>query len=241
MLTLWITVLLFESVLCWLLWLMRIDRTYPAFTYFITFQIIESVTLLGMRDYPATFFYAFWMMTAADSIFKLWIVIELFRSVYRSELISWHEVTRFYMLVTVIALLSFALAFRFPSQYPVRLMAVIRTAELGANLAVCVAFVALLAGAWWEGLYWMNRARGIGYGLMLYLPLRVVIAAISSSAWRRTITVLNWVDLFAFLGAVLTWIVFFARPEVTRAKVSVAQLRDRIRELSQSNGTEVFR
>jgi hypothetical protein len=241
MLTLWITVLLFESVLCCLLWLLRIDRTYPAFTYFITFQIVESLSLFALRDDPAAFFYTFWMMTAADSIFKLGIVIELFHSVYRKDLIEREVVRRFYMLVVIIGMLSFALAFRFPSQYPVRLLAVIRTAELGANLTVCVAFVALLAGAWWEGLYWMNRARGIGYGLMLYLPLRVVIAAISSSAWRRTITVLNWVDLFGFLGAVLTWIVFFARPEVTRAKVSVAQLRNRIRELSQSNGTEVFR
>lgn len=241
MLTLWSAVLLLESLLCCLLWMMRVDRHYPAFTYFITFQLVESFALLFMRDYPAVYFYTFWMMAAADSVFKLWIVMELFRSVFQRDLIELTEVIRFYMLIAIIGFLSFALAFRFPSQYPVRLMAVIRTAEVGANLTVCVAFVTLLVAAWWEGLYWLNHARGIAYGLMLYLPLRVIIAAISESAWRRTVAVLNWIDLFAFLGALLTWVTFFVKPEVIRAEVSTIEIRNRITAFRQSNIARVLK
>jgi heme exporter protein D len=241
LLILWFAIVLIEASLCGLLWMLRQQRVYPAFTYFISFQVAESFGLFALQGHDETYFYAYWISAAVDVVLKLALVIEIFHSVYQKQLIEREVIRRFYYLLTVIGLLSFALSFRFPSQYPVRLLAVIRTADTGASLALCVSFLAVVAGAWWDGLYWLRHACGIGYGLLLYLPLRLVIKVISLSADKRTIAVLNWVEMLAFLGTLLIWTRTFIMPEVVRATVSAEVLRQRVRELKQSDISKALR
>jgi hypothetical protein len=229
LLTLWFVLFLTESLLCFLLWVLRQHRSYPAFTYFITFQVIEAFALMTLYGHDdRLYFYAYWISAAVDVVLKLGLVVELFHAIHRSH--RRDAVARFYLLIAALGLFSFALSFRFPSSYPVRLMAVIRTADTGASLMLCLVFIALLLGAWWEGVKWLRRPAGIGYGLLLYLPARLLIKALTQSAGRNTVAVFNWLEMFLFLGALLVWLRTFVVPEVRLIRFSAETLRQRVRE-----------
>lgn len=224
MLTLWIITVFVEAALCGLLWGKQQQRVYPFFVWFISFQIAECAVLLMLRHDAFWYFYAYWIAAAVDVVLKLLVLIELFHNVYQTELLERVVIWRFYVLLGGLAALSFVLARTFPSRYPVRIMAVIHTADAGACLMLCLTFVAILIGARAEGVYWLNRSLGIGYGLLLYLPLRALIDVIEMPARRELITKLNYAELAAFLGALLIWLRFFIRPEVQLVKVSTAEI-----------------
>lgn len=234
MLTLWLATILAKAVLCAILWFKRQVRVYPYFVAWVTYQLVESGALLCMDRRGALYFYTYWITAAVDVLFKLAVLIELFHNVMQTELCERIIVRRFYALVVVLAAVSFALAFAFPSHYPVRLMAVINTADAGASLMLCLIFIAILIAARRERVYWLNRSLGIGYGLLLYLPLRALIDVIEMPARRALITRLNYAEMFAFLGTVLIWITFFVRPEIQPVQVPAAVLEQYAASLKRS-------
>jgi hypothetical protein len=223
-----------KAILCGLLWRKQQQRVYPFFVAFITFQVAESMALLPFARDSATYFYIYWVTAAVDVVLKLLVLTELFHDVYQAELLERVVVWRFYALLTILAAVSFALAFTFPSHYPVRMMAVIHTADAGACVMLSLGFVAILIGARIEGVYWLNRSLGIGFGLLLYLPLRALIDVLEMPARRVLITRLNFVEMTAFMGSVLIWTKFFVRPEIEPVKVPAAVLANYAASLKQS-------
>lgn len=224
MLTLWLAVSLLKFGLCVLLWRTRQDRVYKYFTWWITFDVAEGMALLFLWQFPALYFYTYWLTAVVDVLFKLAVLVELFHDVIQAELVERAVVLRFYALIVMLGAVSFALALAFPSHFPVRLMAVIHTADAGACLMLCLIFIAILVVAKREGVYWLNRSLGIGYGLLLYLPLRAAIDVIEMPARRALVARFNYAELFAYLGALLIWVRFFTRPEIQPVHVPAALL-----------------
>lgn len=229
----WIFLVLLEVTLATLLWLLRQDRRYPAFTYYVSFQLVEALALIAcyFLRLDAAYFYTYWITFAVDVLLKLAVLIELFHRGFQTELMERYVVRRFYVVVGIVVLLSFFLSLRFPSLYPNRLMAMTRTADTWASLGLCAVFAAIVLGAMWEGVWWLNRPRGIALGLMLYLPLRLIARLAAHSADQRTVYWLNWVEVVAYLGAMLVWIRTFVVPEISRIKVSAEALRQYVRDL----------
>lgn len=236
MLTVWFFLLLLESILTLLLWMTRADRSYPAFTCYVTFQVGEAFALQACYylHLGAAGFYVYWISFAVDVVLKLAVLIELFHRGLQTELIERQVVRRFYWTVGVVALVSLLLSRHFPSAYPNRAMAVARTADTWASLGLCLVFVAIVMGAFWQGVWWLNRPRGIALGLMLYLPFRLIARLAVHSAGRRTVYWLNWIELVSYLGTLLIWIRAFVVPEVHLIEVSAEELPKRVRELQTS-------
>lgn len=213
---------------------MRQDRVYKYFTWWITFDVAEGMALLLLWQFPVVYFYTYWLTSVVDVLFKLAVLIELFHDVIQAELIERAVVLRFYALIVGLGAISFALAVAFPSHFPVQLMAVIHTADAGACLMLCLIFLAILILAKREGVYWLNRSLGIGYGLLLYLPIRAVIDVIELPARRALIARLNYAELVAYLGALLVWVRFFTRPEIQPVHVPADVLAQYAASVKQS-------
>lgn len=198
-------------------------RTHGAFTIWIVFGAAELITLLWLPNPSAQYFYVYWCSAAADVVLKCAVVVELFRNVYQVDLAEASQVRRFYASFAVIALGSVALCFAYPDKSPVPMLRWIATADKGASLMLCICFVAVVIVS--RGLLWLNRDFGIGAGLVVYLPVKLTISMIVASKGKAITVGLNIVEMCAYLIALITWITFFVRPEITLVSVQLTDLQ----------------
>jgi hypothetical protein len=221
---LWYISTLFQIALLALLFVKRQDRVYPAFTIFIAISCSENVTLFLFRYSPAAYFYTYWVATGVCALLKCGVLVELFFKAFQPETMERGAIRRLYTVQGILVATSVAAAFIYPSDYPVRLMAIIRTADMGASLMLSLSVIALIVALRIEGMYCQRRTRAIALGLLLYLPLDAIVVAFKGHAWPDVIARIRWIEVVGFLGTLILWMRAFARPEVARMSVPVKAL-----------------
>lgn len=230
------TVLWFFSVavhisLVVLLFAKRQFQRYPAFVSFIAISCSENVTCALLRHNPEAYFYAYWVGELLCACAKIWLLVELFQSACQTEIMEKVAIRRFYVVQAFLIGGSAALAVLFPSRYPVAMMAIIRTADTGASLALCLMLFAVLVTSHIEGTFWLRRTFGIGFGLLLYLPIKVAVVMLKGAHGPALISSIRWIEVGSFLGALILWTISFLRPEAGRTIASVEALERRASEL----------
>ena len=201
-------------------------RQFPVFFAFIIFHIVESVLLFSISKYGGhrDYFLAYWSGAFFDYALQIALIFEIAPIVLRPTGTWVSDARRSFLLWSALGLLLAAtFAFHLGSPYAKGLDLWEERVTLLTSLLTCELFAAMIVTANRLGLQWRSHVVALGQGLTLWSLLNLGSDILHVLAgWNRDFTLYDGIRKFAYLGALLFWIVSFWLPEKERAPLSPA-------------------
>jgi hypothetical protein len=199
-------------------------KSFPIFTSFVIYQIIETVALFSIHktgDRHA-YFFAYWGSAIGGYVFQLALVYEIARHVLRPTG-RWIEKARLFLFVwsglglLVASLFTLMLPFTGKSSTELWL---IRSSIL-TSLLTCEVFLAVSVSANQLGMQWRSHNMALGEGLTVW----AVVALLGDlghfvTGWNPGARGFVDVQSSAYIATVVFWAVAFARQERQREPLS---------------------
>ena len=211
------------ALLLVLVWKRR-SRQFPVFTALIAFQACVTILLFLISRYGSHHIYvlAYWVTDFPDYAFQVALIFEIARIVLRPTGTWVSDARRSFLLWGAFGLLlAVALSFGLGSPGARGLDLWEERTTLFTSLLTCELFAAMIVSANRLGLQWRSHVIALGQGLTLWALLTLgseVLHVITG--WQRDFTLYDDIRDFAWLGALLFWIVSFWLPETERAPLS---------------------
>jgi hypothetical protein len=226
----WLSGLLGNLALLFVLFFRRRARSFPLFTAFLCASVLKTVVLYliypnsNRRSYSYAYFYTYWGFAALDLFLELGVVYEIASYVFR-PLGGWAvDVRR--RLVGLIALsvcVAMALAWlSSPRAYEWREALVMRGSLFSAALFAEV-FVGMTALSVTAGLPWRTHAARIAQGFGIYSIFCIVVEAGNSYFGLANGTTASMTmtraRMMLYLFCLVYWIVTLWRAEPQRERL----------------------
>ena len=202
----------------------RRARSFPVFTAFIAFHVAETVFLFQIsRHAPQhAYFLAYWGAAFLDYTLQAVLIFEIARTVLRPTGTWISDARRSFFLWSTFGLLFAAIfAFNLGSPYAKGLDLLEERITLFTSLLTCELFAVMIVTANRLGLQWRSHVMALGQGLTLWSLLNLGSDVLHVLAgWKRDFALYDGIREFAYLGALVFWIVSFWLPEKQRAPLS---------------------
>ena len=199
-------------------------RTFPVFTSLILFQAVVTVVLFAISQYGAKGAYgrAYWTTAVIDFGFQLGLLYEMASIVLRPTGTWVRDARNSFLLwsgFAVVVALSASVAISPPASSTLSKLQV--RGVIFTSLLVCEIFLAMIAAANRLGLQWRSHVMALGQGLTMWAMSALISdAAHIALGWDRNSSVLDYIRMAFYLGALVLWIVAFWLPERERAPLS---------------------
>ena len=195
-------------------------RTFPIFSFWIGFQVALTIALFEVYRHGSLGLYRWTYWTAAfiDIALQLGILWEVARIVLRPTG-TWVRDARSFFLTFGIAgtVIAMGLAFALHPAARSSLAAWELRGEAFSSLLICELFVALLFASSRLALVQRHHVMALAQGLTVWALLSVgTDVAKNYISTGPVFTQLDHVRIFAYLGALVYWIVIFWLPEPQR-------------------------
>ncbi len=201
-------------------------RQFPVFSTFIAFHIFVSTLLFFVSKHGGDhgYFVAYWSAAFFDYALQVALIFEIARIVLRPTGTWVSDARRSFLLWGIFGLLlAAAFAFNLGSPYAKGLDLWEERVTLFTSLLTCELFAAMIVTANRLGLQWRSHVVALGQGLTLWSLLNLGSDVLHVLAgWKRDFALYDGIREFAYLAALLFWIVSFWLPEKERAPLSPA-------------------
>lgn len=214
-----------QVVLLFVLLFRKRWREFPVFSLWIAFElIVNSIGLFAIYRYGSHTLYswAYWVAAFLDIAIQLAVVWEVAHIVLRPTG-TWVKDARalFVGLGVVGTLVAMGLAIALHPAASSSLNAWELRGEAFSSLLICELFVALLFASSRLALVWRHHVLGLAQGLAVWALISIGTDVAKNYISRGTLFAhLDHVRIFAYVGALVYWIVIFWLPEPVRQPLS---------------------
>jgi hypothetical protein len=199
-------------------------RTFPVFTSFIAYKTMGTVVLFVTLHYLGThaYYLGYWILSPGDYALQIAVIFEMARNVLRPTG-TWVRDARAYFLLwsavgTLIAV-GLSLTIRPPGVRGLDLWST--QATVCTSLLTCATYLAMSASANRLGLLRGTHVMALGLGLAAWALIALFGNIVHLAlGWKPNYRVFDYVEMFAYLGSLLFWMIAFWRPERKRAPLS---------------------
>jgi hypothetical protein len=185
-------------------------RTFPVLASWCLFSIASTIALFFIYREGSHRVYAiaYWIVDGFDALLQIGVVAEVARIVFRPRGAAGKHRSWFLPLILGAALIAFAIVRWI---HPVSLTRVgiweIR-GDLFTSLIVSGTFTAVLLMSQRQGLHWRSHVMSIGYGLMVWAVVTLIIGLLHGYWGRYTHYLgIEHLRMLVYLGILLYWIV----------------------------------
>ncbi len=213
------------ALLC-VLFFRRRYQAFPVFTSMIAFQILLSLVLFLVSNFSSHHAYVlvYWIAAPFDYAFQVALIFEIAHIVLRPTGTWISDARQSFLLwggfgLLLAAVLSFSLS-------APGVQGLYRWEEritLFTSLLTCELFAAMIVSANRLGLQWRSHVVALSQGLTLWALLTLGSNVLHVVAgWKHDFALYDGIREFAYLAALVFWIVSFWLPETERAPLSPA-------------------
>jgi len=234
-LLLWLTPAVMESVIAMAIIYRRLWRNLLIFSSYLIFEIIRTSFLFLERNNEVSYFYAFWITEALDSLAVLCVIKELFDNAFQRHLgLQRLGNVLFQWSIVILIIAALLIASTSPGGDVKKLMAGIVTLKRFVTVVQSglLGFLFLFAFAF--GLGWQHYATGVCLGFGIYGI--VELAMVSARAYYGTsfTPIFNWVMMSVGNCCVFIWAVYFVLPQPKQAIQSPLHVNNRLEEWNEA-------
>lgn len=245
--TLWAAGPVLNAALFGVICLRRRLRTFPVLASWCVFTILSAIALFFVYRLESHHVYAiaYWIVDGLDALFQIGVVAEVAHIVFRPRGSPGKNRVWFLRLITLGAILAFATVWWI---HPTALTQVgvweIR-GDLFTSLIVSGTFTLVLLLSQKQGMHWRSHVMSIGYGLMAWAVVTLIIGLLHGYWGRYTHYVaVEHIRMFVYLAILCYWIVALWRNEPEREfpslemRNAILQMTDKVSyDLAQVLGT----
>jgi hypothetical protein len=160
--------------------------------------------------------------SADDAVF-----VEVFTAVFHpystlpKGTLRWFRIAFGFLLV-----LGAVAVLYFPSAGPKDFTNTVIVLNRSASIIFSGAFGFTALASFYFGIPWQQRTYGIGTGFLLFMAVDLFAASLSAHYGPNVADALSTVTMLGYSLAVITWLLYFAKPEAPGRALSMEQLRD---------------
>jgi hypothetical protein len=231
---LWAAGPLLNAALFCVLCLRRRLRTFPVLGSWCVFTIVSAIALfLIYRQAPHRMYaIAYWSVEAMDALLQIGVVAEVAHIVFWPRDANKKNGAWFGRLTTTGALIAFAVVLWIHPASPSRAGVWEIRGDLFTSLIVSGTFTLVLLMSQRQGLHWRSHVMSIGYGLMVWAILGLILG-ILHGYWGRQghYLGLEHARMLVYLCILVYWMVALWRDEPEKEQPS-SEMRDAILHLT---------
>jgi hypothetical protein len=228
---LWAAGPLLNAALFCVIILRRRLRTFPMLASWCMFTIASAAALFITFRIGSdhTYAVAYWIVEGLDAILQIGVIAEVAHNVFRPDA---GESLQFVRLIALAALISLGIVWWIHPTSATHADVWEIRGDLFTSLIVSVTFARVLLTSQRQGLHWRSHVMSIGYGLMTWAVVTLIIGLLHGYWGRYTHYVgVEHVRMFVYLSILCYWIFALWREEPEREQLS-PELRDAILHLT---------
>jgi hypothetical protein len=231
---LWAAGPLLNAALFCVICLRRRLRTFPVLASWCVFTIASAIALFFIyrRESRHVYAIAYWGVEGLDALLQIGVVAEVAHIVFRPRGSAKKNGIWFAPLIVGAAVVAFSIVrWIHPAALtPVGVWEI--RGDLFTSLIVSGTFTAVLLMSQRQGLHWRSHVMSIGYGLMIWAVVTLVIGLLHGYWGRYTHYLgIEHFRMLVYLSMLCYWIVALWRNEPEREPVS-PEMRDAILHLT---------
>ncbi len=201
--------------------LKRRVRSFPIFTCWTLYQVIETIALFltGKGGSSHAYFLAYWSFAVGDYIGQIAVIIEIAHDVLRPTG-TWVADARkgFILWSAVGAIVAGGLATAMSPSGRSGLQLWSTRSSLFTSLLTCEVYLAMVTAANKLGLQWRNHVMTLGEGLTFWATIALVVDVIRyGTTWQSYSRELGILRSAAYVATTVFWSITFALPAPARA------------------------
>ena len=154
------------------------------------------------------------------------VLIEVFARVFRPYTTLPKGTLRWFRLTFgALILLTTAAAVLFPGSDPGSIINTVMVMNRSASIIFSGAFGFTALFSSYFGIPWQTRTYGIGVGFLLFMAVDLFTASLGAIYGFGAYTSLNLVVMLGYTLALVTWIIYFAKPDKSSRTPTLEELK----------------
>ena len=202
-------------------------RQHPAFSIYIAFCSCKTSLLVWVVQFERPLYFSVnWGVRLVVLPLMIAVLIEVFAKVFRpySTLpkgsLRWFRISLFLLI-----LLTTAAVLCFPGPAPGNITNTVMVLNRSASIIFCGAFAFTALFSSYFGIPWQTRTYGIGVGFLLFMSVDLFTSSLGAMYGFATYVALNRVAMMSYSLALITWLIYFAKPDVRSHTATLEQLK----------------
>jgi len=199
----------------------------PAFTSYIAFCSCKTSLVMWVAWYKARlYFVTNTGFRVVGLILMIAVFMEVFAAVFRpystlpKGTLLWFRIGFGFLLS-----LSTAAALCFPGHGSTSVVNTVMILNRSASIIFCGAFAFTALASYYFGIPWQQRTYGIGAGFLLFMSVDLFSSCLSAQYGSSVMNALDIVSMLGYSLALVTWLVYFTKPDVPPRAPSMEQLQ----------------
>lgn len=207
---LWLTPAVLEALLLTGMIWRRLAREFPAFSFYLGFELARTAVLFSLRANYSRYFYTYWTAEVLSYLWIFWVIQEAFLKAFTKNLgLQKFGSILFRCALFSLLMVALFLAFSDRGNDSSRLVAEILVADrvltlVKAGMIGCLFFLAIVLAVPWRQL-----AFGIVAGFALSVAADLVLLALRAHYGRAANGVFTWTTLIVSNCQKLLWVCYF--------------------------------
>lgn len=202
-------------------------RQHPAFAIYIAFISCKTSLLLWVVQFGRPLYFSInWGSRLVIFPLMVAVLIEVFAKVFRPYSTLPKGTLRWFRIsFASLILLTAAIAFYFPGHAPGNTTNTIMLLNRSASIIFCGAFAFTALFSSYFGIPWQTRTYGVGVGFLLFMSVDLITSGLGTIYGYETLRALNIVAILAYSLALITWLIYFAKPDVPSRTPTLEQMK----------------
>lgn len=206
-------------------------RKFPAFSSYLAFHIIETVTAFVILNRFGraswAYFYQYWILQAIGFGLRFAVIYEIFYHLLKPyEGLRRASTLVFRWVGVVLLVIAIGVAIAGPSNEPAWAVAGAVVAERSINVVQCGLLVLLFLFASYFALTWRNYVFGIALGFGVIAAVELLASALATQSALFASGVFNLLPRISYDLAVIIWVAYLVSPEPSRIELKALPQHD---------------
>ncbi len=202
-------------------------RQHPAFAIYIAFCACKTSALIWVQLFAQRSYSSLnWGMRLIGLPLMIAVLVEVFAAVFRPySTLPAGTLRGFRIAFASLFLLTSAAAFFFPGSSPGNLINTVMVLNRSASIIFCGSFGVTALFSSYYGIPWQTRTYGIGAGFLLFMSVDLFTSSLASLYGFEMGIAMCSVAMLGYTLALVTWIVYFARPDTPFRSLTLEELQ----------------
>ena len=202
-------------------------RQHPAFAIYVAFCCCKTSLLIWVVQFERPLYFSInWGTRLIVLPLMIAVLIEVFARVFRpSPPLPKGTVRWFRIALALLVLITTALAVLCPGPGRGSIINFIMVLNRSASIIFCGAFGFTALFSSYFGIPWQTRTYGIGVGFLLFMSVDLFTASLGATYGLEILFALNLVAMLGYSLALITWVIYFTKPDISFCAPTLEQLR----------------
>jgi hypothetical protein len=220
----WIAGIGLLTILALVLIARRAWQRFPLFTAYVVVDLLQTVTLYGLRHQPKAYMYTYWPSELLTAFLGLGVVYEVFKNIFATYAALRKLATTLFQ-VAVVALVAVGCIVMY-THSPVagnRYIAAFAVVEESIRIVEVGLLLSLFMFATAFGLHWRQHIFGMALGLGVFTTVALAAITLRAHVGPQTAPLINLARGFSFDFSLLLWLGYLLVPERVPIQATVPQ------------------